>query len=238
MDDQKCALPRGKALGGSSTINYMIYNRGNPRDFDDWARMGNDGWSYQEVLPYFIKSERANLRGKENSPFHNRDGLLSVEDVPWRSRIVRAFVKGAKQLGHRETDYNSNEQIGVSYVQANTLRGRRHSAATSFIDPIALNRPNLHILMEARVTKVLIDPATKKAYGVEYAKNKRRYQVTALKEVRIPVLDSILFSFTQLFLFHHLCHFICCLNIDFKFTVCSRVSISVSHLGDSIGRSI
>lgn len=236
MDDQKCALPRGKALGGSSAINYMIYNRGNPRDFDDWARMGNDGWSYQEVLPYFIKSERANLRGKENSPFHNRNGLLSVEDVPWRSRIVRAFVKGAKQRGHRETDYNSNEQIGVSYVQATTLRGRRHSAATAFIDPIALNRPNLHILMEARVTKVLIDPATKKAYGVEYAKNKRRYQVTALKEVRIPVWNSILF--TRLFLFQHLCHFIYCSNIDFKFTVCFRVSISVSHLGDSVGRSI
>lgn len=183
MEGQKCALPRGKALGGSSVINYMIYNRGNPRDFDGWAALGNDGWSYKEILPYFLKSERANLRGKEYSPFHNPYGPLSVEDVPWRSRISRAFVKGSKQLGHRETDYNSDQQIGVSFVQANTLRGRRHSAASAFIDPIAQNRPNLHILLEARVTKVLIDPITKKAYGVEYVKNKRKYQVTALKEV-------------------------------------------------------
>lgn len=170
-------------------------------DFDDWARAGNDGWSYQEVLPYFLKSERANLRGKENSPFHNPYGPLSVEDVPWRSRIARAFVKGAKQVGHRETDYNSNEQLGVSFVQANTMRGRRHSAATAFIDPIALNRPNVHILMEARVTKVLIDPATKKAYGVEYARNKRRYQVTALKEVWIPVSRFYSIPFTPQFSF-------------------------------------
>lgn len=183
MVGKKCALPRGKALGGSSVLNYMIYNRGNPRDFDDWVRLGNEGWSYKDVLPYFLKSERANLRGKERSPFHNRRGLLSVEDVPWRSRIARAFVKGSKELGHREVDYNSNEQIGVSFVQANTLKGRRHSAATAFIDPIMYNRPNLHVLLEARVTKVLIDPITKTAYGVEYVKNKRRYQVHALKEV-------------------------------------------------------
>lgn len=161
-------------------------------------------FSYQ-VLPYFMKSERANLRGKENSPFHNRHGSLSVEDVPWRSRIARAFVKGSKQVGHRETDYNSNEQVGVSFVQANTLKGRRHSAATAFIDPIVLKRPNLHILMEARVTKVLIDPTTKKAYGVEYAKNKRRYQVTALKEVWIPVSNSIQMpvTFYDTFLYYY-----------------------------------
>lgn len=195
MDGGVCALPRGKALGGSSVINYMIYNRGNPRDFDDWARAGNEGWSYREVLPYFLKSERANLRGKENSPFHNRRGKLSVEDVPWRSKIVRAFVKGAKQMGHRENDYNSDQQIGVSYVQSNTLRGQRHSAARAFIDPIINKRANLHVLMEARVTKVLIDPQTKKAYGVEYVKNKRRYRVTALEEV---ILSAGSFNSPQL----------------------------------------
>lgn len=184
MEGQKCALPRGKALGGTSTINYMIYNRGNPKDFDGWAALGNEGWSYKDVLPYFLKSERANLRGKENSPYHNEHGSLSVEDVPWRSHIVRAFVKGSKQMGHRDTDYNSDQQIGVSYVQANTLKGHRHSAATAFIDPIVQKRPNLHVLLEARVTRVLIDLATRKAYGVEYIKNKRNYQVTALKEVR------------------------------------------------------
>lgn len=183
MDNQQCGIPRGKALGGTSTINYMIYNRGNPRDFDGWAAAGNEGWSYNDVLPYFLKSERANLRGKENSPFHNKYGSLSVEDVPWRSSIARAFVKGSKQMGHQPTDYNSNVQLGVSFVQANTLRGRRHSAASAYIDPIANRRPNLHILLSARVTKVLIDSTTKAAYGVEYVKNKHRYQVRARGEV-------------------------------------------------------
>lgn len=183
MDDLRCGIPRGKVLGGTSSINYMIYNRGNPRDFDGWAAAGNDGWSYNDVLPYFKKSERANLRGKENSTFHNRYGSLSVEDVPYRSKMAKAFLKGSKQIGHQQIDYNSNVQVGVSYVQANTLRGHRHSAAKAFIDPIVGQRPNLHILLEARVTKVLIDPNTKVAYGVEYVKNKRRYQVTARAEV-------------------------------------------------------
>lgn len=104
----------------------MIYNRGNPRDFDDWARAGNEGWSYREVLPYFLKSERANLRGLDNTPFHNRTGKLSVEHVPWRSRLARAYVRGSKEIGHRPTDYNSDQQMGVAYVQATTLRGFIH----------------------------------------------------------------------------------------------------------------
>lgn len=194
MDDQRCGIPRGKALGGTSVINYMIYNRGNPRDFDGWAAAGNDGWSYQDVLPYFKRSERANLRGKENSTFHNRHGALSVEDVPYRSKMAKAFVKGSKQVGHQQIDYNSNVQVGVSYVQANTLRGHRHSAARAFIDPI-IQRPNLHILLEARVTKVLIDANTNVAYGVEYVKNKRRYQVRARAEV---VLSAGAFNSPQL----------------------------------------
>lgn len=183
MDDQRCGIPRGKSLGGTSSINYMIYNRGNPRDFDGWAAAGNEGWSYREVLPYFLKSERANLRGKENSPFHNRNGYLSVEDVPHRTRMVRAYIKGAKQAGHTETDYNSFSQLGVSYVQSNTLNGRRHSASKSFIEPFLINRPNLHVLTSAQVTKVLIEPTTKYAYGVEYVRNKRTYQVTVRGEV-------------------------------------------------------
>lgn len=102
----------------------MIYNRGNPRDFDDWVyRHGNEGWTYEEVLPYFRKSERANLRGLENSPFHNTRGLLSVEYPPFRSRLAKAFVRGSIQVGHRPTDYNSDQQVGTSFVQATTLRG-------------------------------------------------------------------------------------------------------------------
>lgn len=102
----------------------MIYNRGNPRDFDDWAyKHGNEGWAYKDVLPYFKKSERAHLPGLENSPFHNTNGELSVEFPPYRSQLAREFVRASKQRGHNKTDYNSDHQIGVSYVQATTLKG-------------------------------------------------------------------------------------------------------------------
>lgn len=197
MEDGRCGIPRGKSLGGTSSINYMIYNRGNPRDFDGWAAAGNVGWSYNEVLPYFLKSERANLRGKENTPFHNRNGLLSVEYPPHRSRMARAFVKGAKEAGHLQTDYNSNNQLGVSFVQANTLNGHRHSAAKSFIEPYLASRPNLHVLTSARVTKILIEPAGKYAYGVEYVKNKQTYQARVRGEV---VLSAGAFNSPQLLL--------------------------------------
>lgn len=194
MDDGICALPRGKALGGTSVINYMIYNRGNARDFNRWSEAGNKGWSYKEVLPYFKKSERANLRGKENSTYHGRSGLLNVEDVPYRSPIVHAFVKASKELGHKEVDYNGAEQVGVSYVQATTRRGFRDSAARAFIDSPLKQRPNLHVLTSSRVTKVLIDPVSKEAYGVEYLRNKRVHKVRACKEV---ILSSGTFATPQ-----------------------------------------
>lgn len=146
-------------------------------------------------MPYFLKSEGANLKGKENSPYHNRTGPLSVEDVPYRSKLVRAFVKGSKQMGHQEIDYNGATQVGVSYTQANTLHGRRDSAARAFIEPILHSRRNLHVLTSARVTKVLINPKTKTAYGVEYVKNKRRYQVFSRKEV---ILSAGSFNSPQL----------------------------------------
>ena len=195
MEDQLCGFPRGKALGGSSVINYMIYNRGNPRDFNRWVEAGNYGWSYADVLPYFKKSERANLRGLENSTYHNRYGLLSVEDVPYRSKLVHAFVKGSKQLGYRQVDYNSATQVGTSYVQSTTLRGLRDSAARSFIDPILQERQNLHILTTARVTKVLIDPKTMIAYGVEYVHNRKTFKVFVRKEV---ILSAGTFNSPQL----------------------------------------
>uniref|UniRef100_A0A1B0CHA4 Glucose-methanol-choline oxidoreductase N-terminal domain-containing protein n=2 Tax=Lutzomyia longipalpis TaxID=7200 RepID=A0A1B0CHA4_LUTLO len=155
MYDQKCAFPRGKVLGGTSAINYMIYNRGNRRDFDRWAQEGNYGWSYNEVLPYFKKSERAMLKGLENSPYHNRNGNLNVEYVAYRTAPARAFLKGARQAGYRKLDYNGESQVGTSYVQATTSRGVRHSAASAFLRPIMHNRPNLKILINSHVKDYL-----------------------------------------------------------------------------------
>ncbi|XP_055678430.1 glucose dehydrogenase [FAD, quinone] [Lutzomyia longipalpis] len=195
MYDQKCAFPRGKVLGGTSAINYMIYNRGNRRDFDRWAQEGNYGWSYNEVLPYFKKSERAMLKGLENSPYHNRNGNLNVEYVAYRTAPARAFLKGARQAGYRKLDYNGESQVGTSYVQATTSRGVRHSAASAFLRPIMHNRPNLKILINSRVTKILIDPENKIAYGVEYVRNKKTRQAYAVREV---ILSAGTFNSPQL----------------------------------------
>lgn len=99
MENRRLAWPRGRALGGSTVINYMIYTRGNPQDFDRWAAQGNPGWSYREVLPYFVKSENSSLR-RADYRYHQQGGYWSVEDI-YQSPLVRAFVEGGRELGHR-----------------------------------------------------------------------------------------------------------------------------------------
>lgn len=160
----------------------MIYNRGHRNDYDRWAASGNSGWSYKDVLPYFLKSEHSTLANWRNSPSHNTKGELNVEFNRHPTIIGEAFVNANKHLGQREIDHNSGENLGVAYMQANTLNGVRHTAYRAFIKPI-LNRRNLHIMLATRVTKILINPQTKIAYGVEFIRNRRRMKVTARKEV-------------------------------------------------------
>lgn len=184
----------GKALGGSSVIYFLMHTRGNSRDFDRWSDAGNYGWSYKEVLPYFLKSERANLGKYSDSPFHNKNGPMAVSFSSMRTPLVKVFMKANKLLGQKEIDYNSNHQLGVGYVQSNTLNGRRHSAYKAFLEPI-LQRPNLHIMINTRATKILIDPQTKVAYGVEFRRNHKNYRVMTKKEV---ILSSGTFHSPQL----------------------------------------
>ncbi|XP_064555162.1 glucose dehydrogenase [FAD, quinone]-like [Drosophila montana] len=195
MYNQECALPRGKVLGGTSSINSMIYNRGNRRDFDAWAERGNRGWSYHQVLPYFLRSESAQLLGLEQSPYHNHSGPLSVEDVRYRSSLAHAFVAASVEAGHPRTDYNGESQLGVSYVQANTNNGRRHSAYSAYIQPVRDLRPNLHIFPFTRVTRVLLDVATKSAQGIELVYKQQKYTFKAHKEV---ILSAGAFNSPQL----------------------------------------
>ncbi|EDW37633.1 GL27095 [Drosophila persimilis] len=196
MNNQECALPRGKVLGGTSSINYMIYNRGNRRDFDGWASAGNPGWSYAEVLPYFLRSESAQLQGLEQSPYHNHSGPLSVEDVRYRTQLVHAFVEASVEAGLPRTDYNGESQLGVSYVQATTRNGRRHSAYSAYIQPVRdYRKSNLHIYTFSQVTRLLIDAETKSAYGVEFRYNSRAYTFKARKEV---ILSAGAFNSPQL----------------------------------------
>uniref|UniRef100_A0A182N4F9 Glucose-methanol-choline oxidoreductase N-terminal domain-containing protein n=1 Tax=Anopheles dirus TaxID=7168 RepID=A0A182N4F9_9DIPT len=180
MKDQRCGYPRGKGLGGSTLINYMMYVRGNKYDYDQWAAAGNEGWSFDEVLPYFLKSEKSYLR--EQSKYHGTGGNLDVRYLPYRTRLAKLFVSAWRELGLESLDYNGDSQIGVSYVQSNVRNGRRLTAYTAFLEPIQ-DRPNLHILTNARATRVLIDPASRQAYGVEFLKDRSRFVVYADKEI-------------------------------------------------------
>ncbi|XP_055920828.1 glucose dehydrogenase [FAD, quinone]-like [Eupeodes corollae] len=197
MKDNKCALPRGKMLGGSSGINFMLYTRGNREDFDRIADAGNVGWSYDDVLPYFLRSEKANLIGLNDSPYHNTTGLLGVEDVQFRTAMGNALVEGSESLGYPKIDYNGATQFGTSHIQATLLNGHRHTAAKAFVLPIVNKRKNLHVLTFATVTKILIDVKTLSAYGVNFVHRGKSYTIKARKEV---ILSAGTFNSPQLLL--------------------------------------
>lgn len=181
LEESRMGYPRGKALGGSSTINYMIYTRGNRYDYDRWSKQGNPGWSYDEILPYFLKSERANLQDADFN-FHGHSGVWNVEK-PYHTPLVDVFVNASQELGLKHTDYNTAENLFVvDSVQGNLLNGRRQSTAKAFLWPIK-NRKNLHIITNAFVTKLLIHPDTKQTYGVIYEKDDQQFIVKTSKEI-------------------------------------------------------
>uniref|UniRef100_A0A182VXX0 Glucose-methanol-choline oxidoreductase N-terminal domain-containing protein n=1 Tax=Anopheles minimus TaxID=112268 RepID=A0A182VXX0_9DIPT len=183
MIDQRCSLPHGKGLGGSTLIDYMLYGRGNPSDYDRWAAQGNPGWSHSDVFPYFLKSERADLRGLENSTYHGKNGELNVEFPPFRTNLARTFVNGAREAGHRKIDYNGKSQLGVSFVQRTGKHGMRQTAYRAFVQPVLYRRPNLHVQPYSQVLKLLVNPDTKTVTGVTYTRHFRNYEVRARKEV-------------------------------------------------------
>jgi choline dehydrogenase-like flavoprotein len=156
--------PRGKVLGGSSSINGMMYMRGDRSDYDAWAAQGNAGWSYAEVLPYFRKAENNEFWGA--SEYHGVGGPLNVADVMEPSVYSRAFVEAAVQAGHLPNpDFNGDHLVGVGLTQLTQKNGERCSAAKGYLTP-NLGRPNLRVLTRARTTRILMDG--KRAVGVEY----------------------------------------------------------------------
>ncbi|XP_075155525.1 glucose dehydrogenase [FAD, quinone]-like [Haematobia irritans] len=182
LKDKRCNFPRGRVMGGSSVLNYMIYTRGNRRDYDTWAQMGNDGWSYEDVLPYFKKLEDSMVPNAEKE-YAGHHGPVKISYAKWRSRIGKTFVKAALQNGSHYVDYNGQDQMGVSFLQTTTDQVYRWSSNRAYLYPIKGKRSNLHIRKHAMVTKILIDPKTKVAYGVVYESQGQSFEVKARKEV-------------------------------------------------------
>ncbi|XP_047507300.1 glucose dehydrogenase [FAD, quinone]-like [Pieris napi] len=181
-EEQRCYSPRGKALGGSSVTDYMFYSRGRPEDWNGIAADGNYGWSYNEVLEYFKKSERSELKKYKNLPYRGRDGELTVENVPFKTGLVEAFLAAGRLNGYQTVDYVSPDQLGFGYIQTITNKGHRLSAAKAFLHQHK-RRKNMHILTDARVTKILIEPHSKRAFAVDYIKNNVKTTVRCRREI-------------------------------------------------------
>jgi choline dehydrogenase len=161
--DRRLQWPRGKVLGGSSALNGLIYVRGQAEDYDRWAELGNPGWGFEDVLPYFKKSED-NQRGADE--FHGTGGPQKVSDLRLRRPIAEHFVKAATEIGIPfNEDYNGAEQEGVAYFQQTAYRGFRWSTAKSFLRP-AKGRHNLNIVTRAQVTSLIIDG--QRVSGINY----------------------------------------------------------------------
>jgi choline dehydrogenase len=177
-DDREMYWPRGKVLGGSSSINAMIYIRGNRADFDGWRDAGCEGWGYDDVLPYFLRSE-GNQRG--TSEFHNANGPLTVSDQRSPHLISHAFVEAAAQAGlPLNPDFNGAEHEGIGLYQATQRSGRRCSAATAFLKPAAA-RANLSVVTGALATRVVIERG--RAAAVEAIVDGRRQVFRADREI-------------------------------------------------------
>ena len=174
--------PRGKTLGGSSSINGHIYNRGQRQDFDTWAQIGNRGWGYSDVLPYFKRLE--NRIGPGDDTYRGRDGNLTVTTMEWKDPLCEAFMEGAISLGiPRNPDYNGAIQEGVSYAQRTIKNGLRVSAATAFLHP-ARKRGNVDVRTHAHVAEIVFEG--KRAVGVRYRRGGRHgslHEVRATKEI-------------------------------------------------------
>jgi choline dehydrogenase len=170
--------PRGKVLGGSSSINGMIYIRGHARDYDQWRQLGLTGWGFSDVLPYFKRCE-TNEKGGDD--FHGSDGPLHVSSGKSTSPGFRAFIEAGREAGHPTTDdFNGYQQEGFGPYDLTIHEGQRWSAANAYLTPI-LKRPNLDVQVGALTTRILFEG--KKAVGVEYLQKKERKQVWSDGEI-------------------------------------------------------
>jgi choline dehydrogenase len=178
LDNRRIYWPRGKALGGTSTINGMIYVRGNAADYDRWAQMGNPGWSYAEVLPYFRKSEG---HAERRDDFHGGDGPLSVCRARGQNPLFDRFVEAGVQAGYaRNDDFNGAGQDGFGRYDFTIRKGKRCSTSRAFLRP-AMRRPNLTIVTHALTTRLVIENG--RAVAVDYTRGDAQHRAYAAREI-------------------------------------------------------
>ncbi|UCD69857.1 MAG: GMC family oxidoreductase N-terminal domain-containing protein [Betaproteobacteria bacterium] len=178
LNGRRVFTPRGKVLGGSSSINGLVYIRGQREDFDEWAQLGNSGWGFDDVLPYFRKSE-AFQRGAD--AYHGSDGPLAVSELPDKHVLCDAFIRAAGTIGiPRNDDFNGKNQEGAGYYHATSRNGRRASSAVAYLRP-ARKRENLTVLTDALVTRIGF--AEGRATSVEYRRSGNDYIAHAQREV-------------------------------------------------------
>ena len=183
MTDRKCNWPRGKVMGGSSVLNYMIATRGDPRDYDEWSSMGNDGWSYSELLKYFKKLETIGIdKLRYDQEMHNTNGPVYIGYPPYHTPLAKGFLDAGREMGYPIIDYNGNQHTGFSYIQATIKNGTRMSTNRAYLYPLK-RRKNLFVTKLSHVNKILIDPKNKRAYGVDFTKSGVDIQVRASKEI-------------------------------------------------------
>jgi choline dehydrogenase len=176
---RRIPVPRGKLLGGSSAINGMAFVRGQAQDFDTWAQMGNQGWSYEDVLPFFKRME--SYEGKGDETFRGRDGPLRVTNPEPREPIFATLIKAAAEVGvPHNPDYNGANQEGIAMSQATIARGRRMSTARCYLEPIR-NRPNLHIETGALTECLVLDG--RRCTGVRYSVGTEVREAGAARDV-------------------------------------------------------
>jgi choline dehydrogenase len=177
--DRRMLWPRGRVLGGSSSINGLLYVRGQHADFDHWRQLGNQGWAWGDVLPYFRRSE--GRIGENTGLLHGTEGPLTVSDIVERHPLCEAYIQASSELGiPRNRDFNGPSQEGVGYYQTTSKGGRRMSAARAFLKP-AMKRPNLRVETRALTERVTFDG--RRATGVVFSQGGQRIAATARREV-------------------------------------------------------
>ncbi|GAB6022768.1 hypothetical protein CHUAL_006862 [Chamberlinius hualienensis] len=185
LPNNQCSYNRGKALGGTGTLNSMMYIRGNHKDYDNWVSMGNEGWSWKDVLPYFKKAEGNTIKWIEHDTYyHSSKGPLTVSEPPFpQTESSKLFLKSSEAQGYKIIDVNGKSQVGFMPIAFTIRDGARCSSFIAYLLP-ALDRKNLKVLTQAQVTKIILDD-NKRAVGVTFSRNGSEYNVTATKEVII-----------------------------------------------------